>query len=36
MTVNERLFASGLLDSFDYAVAIKDVDKLQKFCNRLN
>ena len=26
MTVNERLYASGLLDRFDQAVQLKDVD----------
>lgn len=30
MTVNERLFVSGLLDSFDSAIANKDVDRVIK------
>ncbi len=28
MTVNERLFSSGLMDEFDNAVRIKDVKKV--------
>ncbi|MEY3499763.1 MAG: hypothetical protein RL308_1432 [Bacteroidota bacterium] len=30
MTVNERLFVSGLLDSFDNAISNKDIDRVIK------
>lgn len=29
MTVNERLYASNLIDAFDHAVAEKDLDKVK-------
>ena len=29
MTVNERLFVSGLIDEFDKAIKNKDVDKVK-------
>jgi hypothetical protein len=35
MTVNERLFVSGLLDSFDAAVASKDVDRVIKILHEV-
>ncbi len=31
MTVNERLYASGLLDKFDKAVSDKDIHSIKEF-----
>ncbi len=30
MTVNERLFASGLMDDFDLAMAVKETDQVRE------
>jgi hypothetical protein len=35
MTVNERLFAAGLMDSFDQAVACKDRMELQNILKQV-
>ncbi len=35
MTVNERLYVSGLIDDFDKAVVRKDIEKVIKILNRV-
>ena len=35
MSVNERLYLSGLMDDFDKAVEEKDVDKVRGILNKI-
>lgn len=35
MTVNERIYASGLIDSFDKALVLKDVKKITEILKKL-
>lgn len=35
MTVNERLYVSGLIDDFDKAIVKKDIEKIVEILNRV-
>lgn len=35
MTVNERLYSSGLIDDYDEAVEDKDTDKIKPILNKV-
>ncbi len=35
MTVNERLYVSGLMDKFDLAVKLKDIEEVVKILKKV-